>query len=50
MSLESVRTFLAQHAPDVPLIVGAASLATVEQAAAGLADARADRQNDGARP
>ena len=37
MSLESVRTFLAQHAPDVPLIVGAASLATVEQAAAGLA-------------
>lgn len=36
MSLASVRAFLDRHAPDVPLIVGSASLATVEEAAVGL--------------
>lgn len=36
MSIESVRAFLAEHAPDVSLIVGEAGLATVEDAAIGL--------------
>lgn len=33
MSLESVRTFFAQHAPDIEVIVTEASSATVQQAA-----------------
>lgn len=34
MSLDSVRAFLAQHAPDIPVIETAASSATVSEAAA----------------
>lgn len=36
MSLESVKLWLAQHAPDVPLLDGHASTATVQDAAAAL--------------
>jgi hypothetical protein len=36
MTHESVRTFLAQHAPDLPIIDQAASTATVAEAAATL--------------
>lgn len=35
MSLESVRAFLAVHAPDVAIVETGASSATVEQAAVG---------------
>lgn len=41
MSLESVKLWLVQHAPDVPLLDGHASTATVQDAAAALGVARA---------